>query len=189
MEKKVLVPVGNGSEDIETVTIVDVLRRAGANVTLASVESELNIVAARKTKIIADVLLKDVVEQEWDLIALPGGMPGAERLRDSGPLTSLLQKQKLQNKLYAAICAAPAVVLETHGLIDGKNATCHPNFEDRLVNKTHIKDRVVVDENLITSRGPGSALEFSLALVEALYGIDHAKNVAVPMLLPSGVNL
>jgi len=130
--KRVLVPVANGSEDIETVTIVDTLRRAGAEVSLASVESTTQITAARGTKITADCTIQDAAGQDWDCIALPGGMPGAERLRDSEPLLKLLQKQRDAKKLYAAVCASPAVVFQHHGLLEGKVATCHPSFEEKL---------------------------------------------------------
>eukprot|EP01111_Echinosteliopsis_oligospora_P000344 TRINITY_DN10342_c0_g1_i1.p1 TRINITY_DN10342_c0_g1~~TRINITY_DN10342_c0_g1_i1.p1 ORF type:complete len:190 (-),score=68.46 TRINITY_DN10342_c0_g1_i1:128-697(-) len=184
--KRVLVPVADGSEDIETVTIVDVMRRAGADVVLASVEKQPMIKAARGIKITADYLLADVLDQQWDLVALPGGMPGAERLAACGDLIKILQRQKNNNKLFAAVCASPAVVFQTHNLLEGKKATCHPSFTEKLTNKEKIEDRVVVDGNCITSRGPGTSLEFSLKLVELLYGREHAEKVAQPILL--GVN-
>eukprot|EP01113_Clastostelium_recurvatum_P049997 TRINITY_DN9369_c0_g1_i2.p1 TRINITY_DN9369_c0_g1~~TRINITY_DN9369_c0_g1_i2.p1 ORF type:complete len:222 (+),score=40.79 TRINITY_DN9369_c0_g1_i2:99-668(+) len=187
MSKRVLVPVANGSEDIETVTIVDVLRRGGVDVVLASVEDDATIIAARKTKIIADALLRDVADQSFDAVALPGGMPGAERLRDSDVLSSLLKRHHASNGVCAAVCASPAVVFVPLGIIGSKNATCHPNFEDKMPSKAHIHDRVVVDGNLITSRGPGTSLEFSLKILEVLCGKEAADKVAAPMLLPPGL--
>jgi 4-methyl-5(b-hydroxyethyl)-thiazole monophosphate biosynthesis len=119
----------------------------------------------------------------YDLIALPGGMPGAEHLRDSKELEVLLRHQKQEGRLYAAICASPAVVFEHHGLLDQRRATCHPRFVHLLQNREAVDSRVVVEGECITSRGPGSALEFALKLVELLYGVDKTKDVAEPMLL------
>eukprot|EP01088_Endostelium_zonatum_P012238 TRINITY_DN26424_c0_g1_i1.p1 TRINITY_DN26424_c0_g1~~TRINITY_DN26424_c0_g1_i1.p1 ORF type:complete len:196 (+),score=44.80 TRINITY_DN26424_c0_g1_i1:37-624(+) len=175
MEKKVLVAIGNGSEEIEAVCIIDTLRRAGANVTVASVEDSLQVEMSRKVKIVADALIKDLNET-FDLIALPGGMPGAERLRDSSHLKQLLQQQKQNDRFYAALCASPAVVFAHHQLIDDKQTTCYPNdkFVASLPKKDHLEDRVVVDGKCITSRGPGTSLEFSLVLVEQLYGKEKS---------------
>lgn len=178
--KTVLVPVANGSEDIETVTIVDVLHRAGAEVIVASVEKELTVTCAHRTKITCDARIADVAARDFDLIALPGGMPGAERLRDCAPLVAMLQRQKARNAPYAAICAAPAVALAPHGLLDGRKATAYPGFTDALPAAQDA--RVVVDGNVVTGQGPGTAMAFALALVELLYGRAKAQQVAAPML-------
>jgi 4-methyl-5(b-hydroxyethyl)-thiazole monophosphate biosynthesis len=183
MAKTVLVPIGNGSEELEAVTIINVLRRAGAQVIIASVESGLQITASRKTQIVADVKISDCAGKSFDCIALPGGMPGAERLRDSVALIELLKQQHKAGKWIAAICAAPAVVLAHHHLLDGHKATCYPAFQPELPDRTAAANRVVVDGHFITSQGPGTAMEFVLSLVEALYGIDHKKQVAEPMLI------
>jgi len=182
-KKRVLVPIANGSEEIETTCIVDTLRRAGADVTVASVEKELKVVCARGIKIEADALIKECVGKEWDLIALPGGMPGATNLRDCAEVIHILQDQKQKSKLYAAVCASPAVVLQKHGLLEGHLATCHPNFVKDLANTSKADHRVVKDGNVVTSRGPGTSIEFALALIEELYGKEHAKKVAEPMLV------
>ncbi|MBN2461161.1 MAG: DJ-1/PfpI family protein [Candidatus Cloacimonetes bacterium] len=182
MRKKVLVPVANGSEDIEIVGIVDTLRRAGAEVTIASVQG-LQITASRGLKITADRKLTDCLGEKYDLIALPGGMPGAEYLRDSEPLTRLLREQAKSNRLYAAICASPVVVLQHHGLLRGKKATVHPALTDKLIDADLIADRVVVDGNCITSRGPGTVLEFAVTLIELLFGKQMAEKVSNPMLI------
>jgi 4-methyl-5(b-hydroxyethyl)-thiazole monophosphate biosynthesis len=178
--KTVLVPVADGSEEIEAVVIIDVLRRAGAEVTVASV-GNLHITASRGVKLTADCGIEDCKKRQFDLIALPGGMPGAEHLRDSAPLIDLLKNQKAAGKLYAAICASPAVVLTPHGLLDGKKVTCHPAFHNKLADASSVSQRVVVDGNCITSQGPGTALEFALELVRCLFGQTRADQVAEPM--------
>jgi len=182
MSKSVLVPIANGTEEIEAVAIIDVLRRAGADVTVASVD-DLQVTASRGVRLQADCLIADCRLETYDLIALPGGMPGAERLRDCEALQTLLRQQQSGGRLYAAICASPAVVLEHHGLIGGRRATCHPAFVSRLHNAQAAEARVVVDGNCITSRAPGTALEFALQLVTLLYGQEKAQEVAEPMLV------
>jgi 4-methyl-5(b-hydroxyethyl)-thiazole monophosphate biosynthesis len=181
MNKTVLVPIADGTEEIEAVTIIDTLRRGGSIVTVASV-SGLQITASRKVKLVADCLIADCAGKTYDCIALPGGMPGAEHLRDNAVLTELLKQQDKAKRLIAAICAAPAVVLAPHGLLTGHKATCHPSSHDKLPDKSAAGKRVVVDGLLITSQGPGTALEFSLAIVENLFGPERRKQVAEPML-------
>lgn len=117
---------------------------------------------------------------------LQGGMPGAERLRDSEPLFDLLDKQAAAGKLHAAICATPAVALETRGFLKGKKATVHPAFADKLGDASEVSKRVVVDHMLTTSRGPGTAFEFALSLVKQLYGEERMKEVAGPMVMYDG---
>lgn len=181
--KTVLVPVGNGTEEMEAVTIIDVLRRAGADVTVASVESQLQVTCSRDVKLVADKLIGEAKQQEYDLIALPGGAPGAEALKRSTELTELLKQQASADKLHAAICASPAVVLESQGLLKGRKATAHPAFVDKLSDQSAAEQRVVVDGKLVTSRGPGTAIEFALELVRQLYGEEKQKEVAKPMVL------
>ncbi len=182
MDKQILVPIADGTEEIEAVCIIDVLRRAGASVTVASVDS-LQVTASRGVKLVADCLIKDCTDKVYDLIALPGGMPGAEHLRDSQDLRILLERQQKEGRLYAAICASPVVILQHHGLLKSMNATCHPAFTDTLVNIEAVETRVVVDGICITSRGPGTAIEFALKLVECLYGKEKAGEIAEPMVI------
>lgn len=178
-----LVAVANGSEDLETVAIVNVLRRAGVNVTVASVEDSTTLTGARGMRITADALLADVAGRDFDLIALPGGMPGAERLRDTPALITMLQKQDGRGALFGAICASPGVVLGTHGLVGARMATVYPGFEN-LLPAGSVQDAPVVRAgNLVTGRGPGTAIAFGLALVEALCGRDKAAQVAAAMLV------
>ncbi len=185
MGNTALVPIANGSEDIESVTLIDVLRRAGIEVTVASVHAEAAITAARGTRITADALMSNCSDQVFDLIALPGGMPGAQNLGECAALLEILAEQKGAGRLYGAICAAPAVALEPNGLLEGRTATAHPGFQDRLADQSRVSERVVVDGNCVTSQGPGTALEFALTLVECLLGKEKRDAVGAPMVLPA----
>ena len=182
MVKKVLVAIADGVEELEAVAIIDCIRRAGADLTIASVQKQ-QIITSRRIKIVADCLITDCCGMSYDLVVLPGGMPGAEHLDASKELVEILKKQKESGKLYAAICASPAVVFEPHGLLSDKKATCYPAFADKLKNKTAANQRVVVDGNCVTSQGPGTALEFSLKLVELLFGEQKSRELAKAMLV------
>ncbi|MBW8042395.1 MAG: DJ-1 family protein [Planctomycetes bacterium] len=179
MSKKVLVAIADGIEELEAVTIIDVLRRAGADVTVASVGGK-QVTASRDVKLVADTVISDCLGTVYDLIALPGGMPGAEHLRDSSQLIEMLKEQAASGRFYAAICASPAVVLKPHGLLENKKATCYPSLLSDLDKSEQAK--VLVDGSLITSQGPGTALEFSLKLVELLYDKQKSQEVAKAML-------
>ncbi|KAJ0989354.1 hypothetical protein J5N97_007710 [Dioscorea zingiberensis] len=176
---QILVPIANGTEEMEAVMIIDILRRANASVIVASVEDKLEIVASRKVKLIADMLLDEALELQFDLIVLPGGIGGAEKFSSSQKLVGLLKKQAGENKLYGAICASPALVLEPHGLLKGKKATAYPAMCNKLSDQSECENRVVVDGNLVTSRGPGTSMEFALAIVEKLFG---PKEACIPVL-------
>lgn len=181
MAKRVLVPIADGTEELEAVAIIDTLRRAGAEVTVASVTGHLQVTASRRVRLVADVLIADCVAHPYDLVVLPGGMPGAERLRDSAELTNILKRQQQANRLIGAICAAPTVVLHYHRLLGSRKATAYPGFTDTLPN-VDASARVVVDGPCITSRGPGTALEFALTLVAQLFGPAKAAEIAEQML-------
>lgn len=180
MTKNVLVPVADGTEELEAVCIVDVLRRSGANVIMASVD-KLEVVASKGVRLVADRLLNACLDTAYHLIVLPGGMPGSERLRDARELIELVKEQARANRLYGAICAAPAVALHPHGLLQGRKATCHPNFAHLAQGVDLVDAAVVVDGNCVTSRGAGTAPEFALTLVELLYGKEKAREVAQGM--------
>ncbi|KAG4981491.1 hypothetical protein AAZX31_12G216900 [Glycine max] len=175
---KILVPIANGSEEMEAVIIIDILRRAKAKVVVASVEDKLEIVASRKVKLEADMLLDEAAKLSYDLIVLPGGLGGAQTFANSETLVSLLKKQRESNIYYGAICASPALVLEPHGLLKGKKATAFPVMCNKLSDQSEVENRVVVDGNLITSRGPGTSIEFALAIVEKLFGRKLALELA-----------
>ncbi|KAL7443003.1 hypothetical protein ACHAXH_008885 [Discostella pseudostelligera] len=181
--KRVLVPIADDSEEIETTCITDTLTRFGAEVVVASVKPDGDLVCkmSRGVKIMADISIDQAAGQSWDLVALPGGMPGAAHLRDSPTLISILKKQNASGKLYAAICASPAIVLAGNGLV-GEGATCYP--APGLLEKmsSPVDDDVVVQGNVVTGKGPGTALKFALKLGEQLYGAEKAKAIAGEML-------
>jgi 4-methyl-5(b-hydroxyethyl)-thiazole monophosphate biosynthesis len=181
MAKRVLVAIADGIEEIEAVCIIDTLRRGGAEVTVASVDG-LQVTASRGVRLVADKLIGDCAGETFDLIVLPGGMPGAEHLRDCGALAEMLKAQKTSGRMYGAICASPAVVLGHHGLLGDKRATCHPALKDKLACAKKSDDRVVADGKCVTSRGPGTAIEFALELVRQLFGAERMRQVAEPML-------
>ena len=169
IKKKVLVPIAEDSEEIETSCITDVLTRFGAEVVVASVQpnGELVCKMSRGLKIQADITIESAAKDEWDLIALPGGMPGANHLRNSSILVDLLKNQQKQKKLYGAVCASPAVVLQTLDLLDA-GSTCYPAEGFRAKMEKPSDEKVVVQDNVITSQGPGTSLLFALALGEQL---------------------
>ncbi len=177
MTKKVLVPVTDGTEELEAVAIIDVLRRADIHVTTASTTGSCRIACSRGVILTADMLISECAGKSFDLVALPGGIPGAQNLRDSAELTKILKTQHREGKFYGAICASPAVILEHHSLLEDKKATCHPGFADQMKNRDNSKALVVVDGNCITSRGAGTAVEFALELVEILTSRDKRKDV------------
>ena len=186
MPPAVLIPIADGSEEIEAVCLIDVLRRAGADATVASVDG-LTVTASRGVKLVADCPIEDCMHRQWDLIALPGGMPGAKHLRDSSALAALLVHQRDAGRYYGAICASPAVVLKPLGLLPPGPATAHPAFMEKMGPGAPSEEPVVVNENCITSRGPGTAMAFALKLVEILWDRAHAEAVSKPMVLLHGL--
>ncbi|DBA04489.1 TPA: hypothetical protein N0F65_011037 [Lagenidium giganteum] len=180
-----LIPVADGSEEIEATTLADVLVRGGVQVTMASVgRKDENIVKmSRGVKVQADLAIEACVDLSFDLIVVPGGLPGANHLRDCPVLIDLLKKQRHEGKLYGAICAAPAVVLHTHGLLAGP-ATAYPGFEKQMTDCEYKNERVVVSGKCITSQGPGTAMEMGVKLVELLMGKEKATEVARGLLMP-----
>ncbi|GAA5214272.1 DJ-1 family glyoxalase III [Corallincola platygyrae] len=179
-----LVPIANGTEEIEAVTIIDTLRRADIEVTVAScAEGSKEITCSRGVRLVADEQITDLIERQFDLIALPGGMPGAEHLRDCQPLKAIILPHLTNQRWLAAICASPAVILTYHNWLSGP-ATCHPAFQRILPEtKKRTAEAVVIDHGnkTLTSQGPGTALAFSLAIIEVLLGKSKAEEVAGPM--------
>ncbi len=181
MTKKILVPLAEGFEMLEALSIVDVFRRGGAHVDLAAVGDSNRVTSSHGVPVLADTLLFDCIDKDYDLIVLPGGIPGALNLKESKELAQLLQRQQFEQKLYGAICASPALVLEHHGLLAGKKATCHPGFVQNLTCRDRVGEKVVVDGNCITSRGAGTSIDFSLELLEILMGKEKRRQVAEQM--------
>jgi len=181
MEIKILVPLAEGFEMLEALSIVDVFRRAGVRVDMAAVGDSLQVTSSHDVRIMADRTILDCANEVYDLIVLPGGIPGAENLQKSTVLAELLQRQNREDKLYGAICASPALVLEHHGLLEGKKATCHPLFADRLSSEQYVGEKVWFDKNCVTGRGAGTSIEFGLELLGILLGEDKKKQVAKGM--------
>jgi 4-methyl-5(b-hydroxyethyl)-thiazole monophosphate biosynthesis len=183
---RVLIPIADGTEEMEAVITIDVLRRAKIEVCAASVmPGRKEITASRGVHLVADALLEECAGQDWDMIVLPGGMPGATHLHDSATLLTLLKDQIARQRWVAAICASPAVVLGRHGLIPHATATCFPAYLQELSGQTEAvsQESVVVDGKLITSQGPGTAVAFALRLVEVLSGKPAAAEVAKEMVV------
>jgi len=171
MRKKAIIILADGFEEIEAVTAIDVLRRAGIEVVICGVDSK-NVKGSRGITISTDKLLEESgIKSAYDACILPGGMPGAEKLANSDLVKDLVAKMHSQKKVIGAICAAPALVLSPMGILDNMAATCFPGMEGIFSNTTTYKeDNVAIDGNIITSRGPATALEFSLSIVSVLCG-------------------
>ncbi len=173
--KTVLVPFAEGFEEIEAITIVDILRRAGSKVTVAALDKR-NVTGSHGLRIIADTVLDEILNESWNMIVLPGGVPGAPTLMEDDRIIRLLQRQESADKPSAAICAAPAV-LEKAGLTASKKVTSHPAWSDRMTTAIHTDARVQAADRLITGQAAGSAMEFAFKLVETLYGSEKVSEV------------
>lgn len=165
---KVLVLLAQGCEEIEAVTVIDILRRAGIEVASAGLD-DLPVLASRGVMLLPDTTLDLALHQSFDMVVLPGGQPGTDNLKADKRLIALLQQMAQQGKYVAAICAAPSV-LAAAGLLDGRKATCYPTCLDGFPKVNLQTAAVVEDGKLITSRGPGTAMDFALTLVERLAG-------------------
>ncbi len=167
---RVLVPLAQGCEELEAVTIVDLLRRAGVEVVTAGLQPGV-VKASRGVQLVPDTSLDNVLMDEFDMIVLPGGMPGARNLNEDSRIIALLKKMADKGKYTAAICAAPTVLAEA-GLLVGKKVTSYPGFLDKMdvAGMDYQTGAVVVDGKVLTSRGPGTAMDFALVLIETLSG-------------------
>ena len=174
---RVLVPLAQGCEELEAVTIIDLLRRAGIEVTSAGLNAG-SVTASRGVTLIPDTDLESALKSDYDMIVLPGGLPGAEHLDDDERIRSILRKMSDDNKYIAAICAAPKV-LANAGVLAGKTATSYPGFLDGLgLSDTTLSNEAVVrDGKVITSRGPGTAIDVALELIEVLSGKEKRHEV------------
>lgn len=179
-EKTALIVIANGSESLETVTLINVLRRANIKVTVAAVGDALAVTGTRDILLMATVRHADVASHHFDLIVLPGGDVGAKTLAAHAPLIQQLRDQRLAHRWTAAICASPALVLAAHGLLDGKQATGYPALRDALLHYVDLP--VVVDGHTITGQGPASSIAFALTCVEKLAGEPRRREVAEALL-------
>jgi protein deglycase len=182
MDKKAMIILADGFEEIEAITAIDILRRGNIKVDIYGLDST-NIKGSKGVVVIADKTLRGD-ESGYDACVLPGGMPGAENLARSEKVKKVIVSMHEQGKIIAAICAAPAVVLAPLGILDNRYATSYPGMEGAFSDTTDHKDGdIVVDNNIITSRGPATALKFAIAILEALSGQAIALRVSQATLL------
>lgn len=181
---KVLVPLAQGCEELEAVTITDLLTRAGIEVITAGLDDR-PVKASRGMTLLPDATLDQVMNEAFDMIVLPGGLPGADHLNNDPRIQQLVKRLASENKITAAICAAPRV-LATAGLLDGKHATSFPGSLDGFpANNMHYEEQpVVIDGKVVTSRGPGTAMDFALTLIELLLGKAKRDQVEAPLQRP-----
>ncbi len=182
MSKKAIVVLAEGFEEIEAITPIDVLRRAGVEVTVVGLGA-ISIKGAHDVIFNADALLDDI-DFMPDAVVFPGGLPGAENLARSQKLKDLVITMNEEGRLIAAICATPALLLAPLGILDGRRATCYPSMEEKFSTSVSPADeQVVQDENIITSKGPGTSAGFALKIAENLVGAEKAEAVRKAMLL------
>lgn len=173
----VLVPLAQGCEELEAVTIIDLLVRAGIKVTTVGLD-DTPVTASRGTRIIPDTNIDQVMQQSFDMIVLPGGLPGANHLRDDPRVQSILKRHAGDDRYIAAICAAPKA-LAAAGLLNNKTATAFPGTLESLNDSSIcVSDAAIeIDGKIITSRGPGTAMDFALTLIEILAGKEQRETV------------
>ncbi|MCS5421111.1 MULTISPECIES: DJ-1 family glyoxalase III [Psychrilyobacter] len=181
--KKAAVYLAEGFEEIEALTTADILRRAEIEVDLVAVGGNLQVAGAHNIKVIADILIEEISHENYDMMVLPGGMPGTLNLDSSKILKKQIIDFDLESKYIGAICAAPLIIGKM-GFLEDRQATCYPGVESQLFGAAYRDDLdVIVDGNFITSRGPGTAMAFGLKLVELLKGKEISENLASDLLV------
>lgn len=173
---KVYIFLANGFEEIEGLTVVDLLRRASIEISMISITGIKEIVGSHNIKVEADELFEEVEYKDADMLVLPGGLPGANHLAEHQGLVALLKQFNEEGKLLAAICAAPSV-LGKNGILQGKRATCYPGNEENLLGATFTGNKVEFDSNVITGKGMGVSIDFSLKIIEVLKDLKTANEV------------
>ncbi len=168
---KILVFIADGFEEVEALTVVDYLRRLNIIVDMVSISENHQVSGSHYIEVTTNKLISEIKHKDYDGLVIPGGMPGATNLKDNSQVIELVQKMHADNKMIAAICAGP-IVLEKAGIIEGKNITSYPNFEQKLKNSNYKKDKTVRDGNIITARGPYFAVDFTFEIVDYLLGKD-----------------
>jgi len=179
MNTRVLIPIADGSEELEAVTLIDLLRRAGLEVVVASLDGQV-VTCSRQTRLVPDCSLQDALHQDYTAVVLPGGLPGADHLAADPRLRELLQAMDRQQRIVGAICAAPKV-LKRAGVLEGRKATSFPGVLEAEGHGPGADLPVVRDGHVMTSRGPGTAMDFALELIEALLGADKRREVETPL--------
>lgn len=180
--KNVTLFLASGFEEIEALATVDILRRAQIPVVTVSITDDKIVTGAHQIPVTADTTFREADFSQVDVLILPGGMPGAKHLNEHEGLKKLVSAFNTQGKSIAAICAAPMVLGEM-GILSGRNATCYPGFEAQLTGAKITGDKVVVDQNITTGRGPGLAFDFALELVEQIAGAETRMKVQNGLLL------
>ncbi len=180
--KKVAVFLAEGFEEIEAIGAIDILRRAEIDVTTVSITDTLEVAGAHNVKVSADKTIKEIDFNNFEVIVLPGGMPGAKNLNENETLKEHIKNFAENGKTIGAICAAP-FILGNMRLLEGKKAAVYPGFEPELFGAEVINEAVVVDENITTGRGPGKVFDFALELVEQIAGMGTRKKIEDDMLL------
>lgn len=174
--KKVYVFLADGFEEIEGLTVVDILRRAGAETEMVSVMGRKEILGSHGIRVQADCLLEEAAPDLADMLVLPGGLRGTENLEHCGSLLEAVKKAYAEGRKVAAICAAPRI-LAGLGLLDGKRATVYPSMEDRMAGAELVREPAVTDGNVTTGRGMGAAVPFALELTAVLLGREKAEQI------------
>ncbi|AHH08592.1 DJ-1/PfpI family protein [Borrelia anserina] len=180
---RVAVVLANGFEEIEAIIPVNILRRGGVDLKLISLNDDRVVAGARGVTFWADEKISDCSADDFDLIILPGGIPGATNLFESKYLDNILKNMNLQGKFIAAICASPAVVLSAKGLLGSNKFTCYPGFEKGVIDGEFVDEDVVISNNFITSKGVGTAFEFAFALLKIIRGEKVLEDVKKKVLL------
>ncbi|GHT68153.1 DJ-1 family protein [Spirochaetia bacterium] len=194
MPKKVIILLAEGFEEVEAITPIDYLRRAGLEVTTAGIGTNRTITGSHGIPVIADTTLADLAKagkltaSAWDAVLIPGGMPGAANLAACKETGARLKEMAAAGKTVAAICASPAVVLAPLGILAGKRFTCYPGMEKTVTGAHWSEDPVVIDTgdaggSIITSRGAGTAAAFAIAVIGKLLGEAEGKKIAASVLL------
>lgn len=174
---KVAIFMANGCEEIEGLTVVDILRRAKIDIDMVSINDTVRVDGSHGIAFDADIAIKDFDRTAYDALIIPGGLPGTTNLGANDTVVEALKSQAADGKLVAAVCAAPSV-LGDNGILDGKKATSYPGWEEHLVGAECLEDAVVRDGNIITSRGMGTAIAFALAIVEYLADKETADKIS-----------
>lgn len=181
----VLIPLAEGCEELEAVTLIDLLRRGGITVTTASLGHQPQLTASREVGLVADTLLDNVMESDFDMILMPGGQPGTNNLNNDHRIHAIIKRLQHGDKYLAAICAAP-MVLANAGVLNGKRATSYPGALDKekWPDISICDEPVVVDGKVLTSRGPGTAMDFALSIIELLVNKNTRDQVETSLVRP-----
>ena len=184
MENKIkaAIHLAEGFEEIEAITTTDILRRAEIETLIVSVSGRRTVTGSHKITVICDQVFDEIDYNEYDIIILPGGMPGSKNLNSHSGLKKIIKQFYAEGKFIAAICAAP-MVLGNLGLLKGKEVVCYPGFESYLPNSVISEDIVIQSDNIITAKGPGATIEFALKIIEVLKGEDISKKIRKSLMM------